>query len=281
MMNHQEFELKTFDHLKLFCQIWEPIDSPKGVVSLVHGLGEHSGRYVDFATRLNQANFAVTAFDLRGHGQSEGLRGHIPSFNACMEDISTILDETFARFPSQPVFLYGHSLGGVLVLSFALRKDANLAGVVAAGSGLRSSIAEDKRKVILSQIGGSLFPRLAIPSGLDLNMVSRDPEIVKKLQADPLRNDQITLAFGKHMLAAFDWLWEHANQFSYPLLLMHGTADQLAYPSGSQAFAEKVSDNCTLKLWEGLSHELHNEPEKEQVFTYLVDWLNGILDRSA
>ncbi len=275
MENHQEYEVTTFDNLKLFYQYWEPEKPPRGVVSLVHGLGEHSGRYVDFAARFNQADFAVTAFDLRGHGKSEGLRGHLPSFDAYMEDISTFLDETFDRFPLQPVFLYGHSLGGVLVLNYALRKHSNLAGVVASGPGLNSAIAEEKLKVILSKIGGTLIPRVALPSDLDLNIVSRDPEVVRKLQEDPLRNDRITLAFGKHMLEAIAWTFEHAHQFSYPLLLMHGTADQLAYPSGSQEFAAQVRNNCTLKLWEGLSHELHNEPEKEKVFEYLIDWLNG------
>jgi len=274
METRQEFELTTFDQLKLYCQSWEPKDPPKGVVSLVHGLGEHSGRYVDFAARLNQAGFAVTAFDLRGHGKSGGLRGHIPSFNAYMEDINTNLDATVARFPSLPVFLYGHSLGGVLVLAYPLRKQSNLTGVVAAGPGLRPSIAEDKLKVFLSQIGGTVFSKVTLPSDIDLTMVSRDPAVVRKLQDDPLRNDQITLAFGKHMLNALDWLWEHAHQVHYPLLLMHGTADELAYYSGSQEFVAKIPNNCTLKLWEGLSHELHNEPEKEQVFEYLIDWLN-------
>ena len=280
MTKNQSFTLSTFDHINIYYQIWEPENNPKGVVSLVHGLGEHSGRYVDFAVRLNQADFAVTAFDLRGHGQSGGQRGHLPSFDAYMEDISTTLDETINHFPSCPVFLYGHSLGGVLVLNYSLRKQSNLAGVVAAGSALHSALAEEKMKVFLSRIGGTLFPKLTIPSDTDLNMLSRDPEVVRKYKEDPLRNNQVTLAFGKHILDAINWLWAHADQFSYPLLLMHGTADEMAYPSGSREFAAKVPNNCTLKLWEGLYHELHNEPEKEQVFAYLIDWLETTINSS-
>ena len=273
-----EFELTTFDHLKLFCRRWEPENDARGVIVLVHGLGEHSGRYLDFAERLNQAGFAVSAFDLRGHGRSAGPRGHLPSFDAYMADISTILDETFAHFPGIPIFLYGHSLGGILVLAYPLRKQSSLAGVVAAGAGLRSSIAEEKLKVFLSQVLGSLLPEVTLPSDLDLNVVSRDPEVVRKLKEDPLRNDRVSLGFGKHMFAALDWLWKNAAQYPCPLLLMHGTADELAYPRGSQEFVAQIPNNCTLKLWDGLSHELHNEPEKEQVFEYLINWLENTIN---
>ncbi len=185
MKKYQEFELATFDQLKLFCRRWEPENTPQGVISLVHGLGEHSGRYLDFADRLNQADFAVTAFDLRGHGQSEGLRGHLPSFEAYMEDISTVLDAVLTRYPALPVILYGHSLGGILVLSYPLRKQSNLTGVVAAGPGLRSTIAEDKLKVFLSRIGGTIFPKMTLPSDLDLNVVSRESRGRQKITRRP------------------------------------------------------------------------------------------------
>lgn len=224
---------------------------------------------------MNQAGFIVAAFDLRGHGNSEGQRGHTPSINAYMQDIYVFLSQFTTNYQSLPVFLYGHSLGGVLVLNYGLREQAKLSGVVASGPGLRSAIAEQKLKAALSKVAGSLIPEVLISSGLDLDLVSRDPEVVKKLRDDPLRNDQISLGFGKEMLITIEWTFEHVDQFASPLLLMHGTADQLAYPSGSQEFAAKISGDCTLKLWDGLAHELHNEPEKAQVFEYLIEWLES------
>lgn len=267
-------QLVTFDRLRLFSQYWEPEKTPRGTICIVHGLGEHSSRYVHFAEAMNQSGFVLAAFDLRGHGKSEGQRGHTPSFGAYMEDISVFLAEVSKRFPGFPVFLYGYSLGGVLALNYPLRKHIDLAGVVAAGAALRTSIEEQRIKAAVARTCGALLPTVSLRNGIDPNLMCRDPEVVEKFQSDPLTHDKITLGLGRIMLEAISWIFNHADEFPHPLLLMHGTADQLAYVRGSQEFAARVPKNCTLKLWEGLSHELHSEPEKSHVFSYLTDWFD-------
>jgi alpha-beta hydrolase superfamily lysophospholipase len=273
-MKHEEFSFHTKDGLNLYAQSWSP-DSPEGVICLVHGLGEHSGRYVYVADLLNKAGYAVLASDLRGHGKSEGLRGHTPSIDAFMKDIDLLLEEAKRRYPHQPRFLYGHSLGGILVLNYTLRRRPELAGVVATSSGLRTALELQKGKIVLVKLLGSVMPKQTIASGLDAATISRDPEVVKKYLSDPLVHDKITFGMAKALSDAISWVFAHASEFTVPLLLMHGTADQLAFPAGSKEFASLVHGDCTLKLWDGLYHETHNEPEKDEVLAYMVGWLES------
>lgn len=276
-MKHFETTLKSNDDLDLFCQGWLPETSPKAVICLVHGLGEHSGRYAHVAEFFNLAGYAVIGFDLRGHGKSDGQRGHAPSFEAFMQDIDRLFEETNHRFPDLPRFLYGHSLGGVLVLNYALRRKPSVRGVIATSSGLRTALEDQKVKVTLAKVLGTLFPTGSLPSGLDPATLSRDPSVVTAYRTDPLVHDAISFGMGKYLLEAIRWAFEHAAEFPVPLLLVHGTQDVLAFPSGSQDFAARVPGDCTLKLWEDLYHETHNEPEKAQVLEFTRQWLDARL----
>ncbi len=271
-MTYEEFSFQSGDGLELYAQEWT-LEKAEALVCLVHGLGEHSGRFSHVAERLNQAGYAFMAFDLRGHGKSGGLRGHTPSIEAYMDDIDLFLKEADRRHPGLPRFLYGHSLGGILVLNYALRKRPKLAGVIATSSGLRTALEKQKTKVMLAKLLGSLLPEQQLASGLDPGSISRDAAVVKRYVEDPLVHDRMTFGMGKAMIEAIPWTFAHAAEFPVPLLLVHGTADRLAFPSGSQEFAALVSGDCTLKLWEGLSHETHNEPEKEAVLAYMIGWL--------
>ncbi|HSR88425.1 MAG TPA: alpha/beta fold hydrolase, partial [Pontiella sp.] len=136
-MEHVKFEIITSDGLKLFGQEWKPDGAIRAVVCLIHGLGEHSGRYDHMAKAFNRAGYAMIAFDLRGHGRSEGRRGHAPGYAALMSDIGKLLEETAGRYPKLPCFLYGHSLGGNLAIYYGLKKHPDLAGIVASGPLLR------------------------------------------------------------------------------------------------------------------------------------------------
>jgi alpha-beta hydrolase superfamily lysophospholipase len=239
----------------------------------VHGLGEHSGRYDHVARALLQAGYAVVSFDLRGHGKSGGPRGHTPSFERLMEDIDLLMAEGARRYPGLPQFLYGHSLGGILVLNYALRRKPQIAGVVVTSPGLHTSIREQKAKVAFATALSGLFPTLSVPSGLDANGISHDPQVVRRYKEDPLVHGVGTLRMGTETFTAIDWAFSHAAEFSLPLLLMHGTEDPIAYFSGCQEFASQVKCDVTLKAWPGLYHELHNEAEQDQVFAYLIAWL--------
>jgi alpha-beta hydrolase superfamily lysophospholipase len=274
IMTHEDFAFQSRDGLRLYAQEWPP-ECTDAVVCLVHGLGEHSGRYAHVAERLNQSGYSVLTFDLRGHGKSGGQRDYTPSFEAFMDDIDLLLGEAERRHPSLPCFLYGHSLGGILVLTYTLRRHPKLAGVVATSSGLRTALEKQKGKVALAKILGSIMPRQSLSSGLDANKISCDMEVVKKYINDPLVHDKMTFGLGKALIDAIPWTFAHAPEFPVPLLLVHGTADQIAYSLGSQEFAGLVQGDCTLKLWDGLCHETHNQPEKDQVLEYMIGWLES------
>ncbi|MFH2104512.1 MAG: lysophospholipase [Chloroflexota bacterium] len=278
-MDTHEWTWKSADGLDLVARSWTPEAKPKAVVCLVHGLGEHVGRYAHVGVALNERGYALAGFDLRGHGKSKGQRGHTPSFDAFMQDITDFISNVAVLFPGIPRFLFGHSLGGILVLNYVLRRSPTLAGVISTAAGLRTSLEEQKGKVALARILGTLIPGVALPSGLDPKTISRDEHVVQAYIEDPLVHDRITLGFGKIMLAAIPWAFTHAADFPVPLLIMHGSEDLLGYPRGSREFADLVPKDCTFKLWDGLSHELHNEPEKEQVFELITKWLDDQLEK--
>ncbi|MEW5785873.1 MAG: lysophospholipase [Bacillota bacterium] len=274
-MKHDQMFWQARDALQLFAQSWEPAGEVKGVICLVHGLGEHSSRYGHWVEMLDQADYAVLATDLRGHGKSEGARGHTPSFERYMDDLGLLLEEAARRFPEKPCFLYGHSMGGLLVANYVLRRRPRLAGVVITSPGLRTALEKQTGKVAAVRLLGAIAPGLNQPSGLDPATLSRDPAVVEAYRNDPLVHDRISLGMARGSLAAIRYAFAHASEFNLPLLIMHGAADQLVFAEGSSEFAGLVSGECTLKIWDQLYHELHNEPEKDQVFAVLVEWLNG------
>ncbi len=276
-MEHFESAWQSFDGLEIYSQGWIPEDKPKGVICLVHGLGEHSSRYTQVARFFTDNSYAVLTFDLRGHGKSGGARGHTPSVEAFLKDIDLLIQETEKRYPSLPRFLYGHSLGGILVLNYTLNRKPELSGVVATSSGLRTSLQEQSLKIGFAKVAGTLLPTMSMKSGLEARQISRQAEVVEAYLADPLVHDRATLSMAKNSLHAIDWTFEHASEFHIPLLLVHGTEDLIAYAKGTEEFAALVTTDCTVKLWKGLYHETHNEPEGEQVLSYILDWLNNHL----
>ncbi|HBY57022.1 MAG TPA: lysophospholipase [Candidatus Atribacteria bacterium] len=273
-MKHSEFKFKTFDGLSLFGQNWQPENHPKAVICLVHGLGEHSGRYVPIANSLTQVGYVLVSFDLRGHGKSSGPRGHTPSYEALIQDISSLLEVSNKKFSKLPFFLYGHSLGGNLVLNYVLRRKPYLKGVITTAPWLRLAFEPPIFKIILGKITNYTWPSFSQKSGLDTKALSRDPKVVYTYENDPLVHDRISARMFISTFQAGQWVLEHASEFSLPLLLMLGGADKIISVKASKEFADKISEKCTFKIWDGLYHEIHNEPEKEEVFKFLIDWLD-------
>lgn len=270
-------KLDGSDGATFYIRGWEPNNKkPKALVALIHGLGEHTGRYLHVGKTVTDAGYALVGFDLRGHGRSGGARGHFPSLATVTQDIRRFFRYLVQRYPDLPHFLYGHSLGGLLSLSYALQYSAGLNGVIVTGAALRSPLQEQKVKVAMANVLGSLLPTVTLPSGLDATTISRDADIVRKYTNDPLVHDKTSLGLGKAAIKAIEYCFAHAKEFKPPLLIMHGAADKLTFSSGSEDFAKLASENnqdVTLKLWEGLYHEVHNEPEKAEVLKVMIEWL--------
>ena len=273
-MKHFEWTWYTADKTRLYAQSWQPDGTAVGVVCLVHGLGEHSSRYAHVAAALSEAGYVTLAFDQRGHGKSQGARGDAATYDEQMDDIKRLLAEGGERYPALPRFLYGHSMGGNLVLNYALRRRTQLQGVIATGPWLRAAFDPPAWRVRAGRVLHKVRPALPQPSGIDVTAVSRDPAVVQAYQDNPLIHDKISLRVYFSCFDAGLWALERAAEFSLPLLLMHGGADRLTSAAASREFAAKIKDGCTYKEWYGLFHETHNEPEQQQVFAYMIDWLN-------
>lgn len=274
-MAHTAFTWQTSDRLQLFAQVWQPEVEPRGVVCLVHGLGEHSGRYAHVGAALTQARYALLGFDLRGHGKSEGQRGHAPSWDDLLDDVARLLDEAAQRFPDCPRFLYGHSLGGTLVLTYALRRRPQLAGVIASGSLLRPAFTPPAWKVSLGRLMYRVRPTFSMHNEVDPQRISRDAQVVRAYVNDPLVYDRLSARLGMDMLWCGEWALEHAAQFTLPLLVLHGSADALCSPEANRQFADHVTCDCTYSPLAGLYHEVHNEPEQKEVFDTMIAWLEA------
>jgi acylglycerol lipase len=277
-MKHYEMKWNTKDGLDIFAQAWEPtVVQPKAVICHVHGLGEHSSRYAHVAEPLGRDGFVFFTSDLIGHGRSGGIRGHINNIEDFMQGIDQLFEQARSLYPDMPLFLYGHSLGGILVLHYSLLRSPNIKGVIATSAGLRTALEKQPLKMFAARTLGALMPNSLLPSGLDVQGISRDPAVIEAYKSDPLIHDKVSLGFGRIMLGVTHWTLEHAGEFPLPLLLMHGKGDMIAFPSSSVDFAAPLKNKCTLMLWDGGYHELHNEPEKEEVIKTMSLWMDARL----
>jgi alpha-beta hydrolase superfamily lysophospholipase len=277
-MEFNEWKWKTGDGLEMVSGEWVPAGKARGVICLVHGVGEHIGRYKWDGEALTKAGYVLAGFDMRGFGKSQGRRGFTPSLEAYFDDIDAFLAQTANRHPGLPLFLYGHSMGGILVLAYPPVRHPAIAGVIATAPGLKTSLEQQKMKLFLTKVFGKVYPTLSLQSGLDVAEICRDPQVVEAYLNDPLVHTIVSAGWGLSMLKAIALTNQYGPQFPLPLLLMHGTGDKIAYPSGSECYAETApKDKLTYKKWEGFKHELHTDPERAQVFKFMVDWLDGHL----
>jgi alpha-beta hydrolase superfamily lysophospholipase len=274
VMKKTDFGFQTVDGLKLAGCGWLPEATPRGLICLIHGLGEHSGRYRHLADRLVQSGYGLWGFDLRGHGLSQGQRGQAPGLPSLMDDISRFLDEIGKRLPDTPQFLYGHSLGGTLAINFVLRMHPEMAGVIVTAPFFRPAFKPPFLKLLIGKGMDRLWPTLSLPNGIDPTHLARDPEVARAYTRDALVHDRLSARLGIEILKAGLWAIEHASEFTLPLLLMQGGADHIVSAEACREFAAKAGAHCDFKLWDGCYHELHNEPEKAAVFDFLLEWLN-------
>jgi acylglycerol lipase len=268
-----EWNWKSCNGFDLYARSWEPDGKPKAVIMLVHGHGEHAARYEHVAAALTEKGYALLGFDLCGHGKSGGPRGHAESFDALMDDIAAFSQQVDQRYPGLPSFLYGHSMGGNLVINYALRRKPELRGVIATGPWLKLAFDTPGYQLTFLRLISSIARGFSLHSPVNANNLTHDETAARAYAKDPMVHDIIS---ARLLLMIHDsglWALEHAAEFSLPLLLMHGAADPITSAKASQEFAEKAGDKVTFKLWDGLYHEIHNEPEKAEVFKVMLDWL--------
>jgi alpha-beta hydrolase superfamily lysophospholipase len=262
-----------FKKTNLFARHW-PVSQAKAVVGIIHGFGEHSGRYTHVADFFTKNGFSVTTFDLPGHGKTTGKRGHVDNYDVLLDSVQTLLDFTRKQYPGLPVFLFGHSMGGNILANFLIRRQPAIQGAVLQASWLRVPYELPKLEIWLAKTMRTIYPSLQVSSKLDVNAVSHDPAVVAAYKADALNHDKITPGWFFGAYEAQQFAINHAADITVPTLVMHGTADKLAGFGGSEELANNGGPTLTFKPWAGLYHELHNEPEQNEVLQYTVDWFN-------
>ena len=256
---------------------------PRGVVLIVHGLGEHAWRYDPLAQRLNEWGFCVRAYDQRGHGESGGARGVIPHEDALIDDLAEVLDDTrhhIAQPWSCPLILLGHSMGGLVAASFVQRRMAPVDALVLSSPALQAGIGSLKKKLIA--LLDRFAPNLALGNGLDASKISHDPAVVQAYQKDRLVHDRISARLASFIDANGPKVLAAAPGWAVPTLLMYAGEDRLVRPEGSTAFA-KAAPRAVVssQRFEGMYHEIFNEDDPSEVFATLRRWLDVRAPKSA
>ena len=254
---------------------WHPIDDAKGVVCVTHGFGEHSGRYLHVLKALNEAGYSGFAFDLRGHGRSGGRRAFIRHFSEYLDDLDAAVSIVRERAARAPLVVMGHSMGGLVVANWMAQRGSDAHSFVLSSPGFGVAMAVPEWKDALGKLMSRFIPTLAIPTGLDPKLVSRDPQVVEAYTGDRLVLTQATARWYVEFLAAQKRALSSANSVTKPALVMQAAEDGLVDPRASRLYAEALAgDDVTYVSYAGLYHELFNEPEQDQVMRDVVAWLD-------
>ena len=254
---------------------WHPAAEPKGTLVITHGFGEHSGRYLHLLAWLNQHGWSALAYDYRGHGRADGRRAYVDRYDDYLDDLGVALDLARERSPGSPLFLIGHSQGGLITATYAARRRPDVLGMALSGPAMGLSLPVPGWKDALGRAMSRWWPSLTIPTGLDPGLVSRDPDVVAAYRGDPLVLTKATARWYVEFITAQAAILELAPSCTLPTLLMQGTDDGLVSVEASRRFFDRLG--AADKTWQpygGWYHEIFNEPDKEQVFDALGDWLS-------
>jgi len=260
----------------LFRREWRG-PAPQCSLLLAHGLAEHSGRYEHFGAWFAERGCVVHAYDHVGHGRSDGAPGHLRRFSDFLDDLEVMLQFVREQAPELPVVLVGHSMGGLIVTSFASEREPDVAGVVTSGAALTLSSNVSSRQIALANALATVLPRVRLDSKIDPAGLSRSPEVVKAYCDDPLVFSKVSLSFAKALFGAIRRSAMAGVRIRIPMLLLHGEDDPICPVAGSRLlYSQFEAGRAVLKTYPGLLHEIFNEPEHEQVFEDLLEWVLGV-----
>lgn len=274
-MKIEEFKIKAFDRINLYVKCWLPLNHPEGVIILVHGLGEHINRYNQWAKRFSNNGWAVTGIDLRGHGRSDGKRG-AGSYQAYLNDIDSVFRFTRKKFGELPVVLYGQSLGGNLALGYEISRKPEINRLIITSPWLKLTYPPASSMVYMAKFLVKLFPGISMSSSLNSNYFSRERKVSDDYRNDPLVHNKVSVSTFLQVLNWASLILKNKHKVNVPLLIFHGSEDQVTSWRGSYIFSRETSESTHYKLWEGCFHELHNDFCKEDVFSYIALWLSNV-----
>jgi alpha-beta hydrolase superfamily lysophospholipase len=260
--------------MKIFTRTWLPENiEPRANIILIHGIGEHSGRYEHVAEFFTSAGFAIYAFDQIGHGKSDGKRG-VESYQQVYDIITNLKYRIKAKQPDLPIILYGHSMGGAIVLSYGLNHPEGLKGVIATSPAVGMADPMPDKTIQFMKILKKIIPNFTIVNGLNLSGLSQDPEIAEKYSTDPLVHNRVSLRLGLDLIQTGRDLLANTMVYPLPLLVLQGDRDLLVNPAATDEFSRKIHGRITYKQIAGGFHELHNEPDKNEILHGIIAWID-------
>lgn len=282
-MNPSGF-VRSEDGLELAWRSW-PADRPRGALVVVHGLAEHGMRYAETASVLCDAGWSVYSVDLRSHGLSPdppgATRVHVNRFEDFVDDVDALVGLVRDRHPSQPVFLLGHSMGGLISLTYLLARPDRVQGAILSSPALGTHPDFQPPAILKVLVGiiSRLAPRKTFPSELDTKAVCRDPAVVEAYENDPLVTDRVSARCYTELLRAMDAVNDRAGSLQRPLLLMQSGDDRLVDPAAPERWARNAPPELVeFVTWPGFYHEMLNDPDRGQVWQKILDWLDSVLD---
>jgi acylglycerol lipase len=272
-MEHKSYIKEIPGNGPIFFQSWLPSEKPKAIMILIHGFGEHSSRYgTHFAEFYTASRIGIFTFDLPGHGKTPGKRGHIANPFALLETIDLLIKQIKSEYPETPLFLYGHSFGGEILLWYTLVRNPLLNGMIITSPLIGLKEATPPMKYFLAKLMDKIFPTFTMDNGLNSKYLSRDPEVVNAYNTDPLVHRKISARSGMMVMNRGQWILENAIDNKNKMLIMIGSDEGIVNKESVEKFYE-LCPSITYKVWPGLYHELHNEPEKDQIFDFSLKWL--------
>lgn len=279
-MKHEESSVERPKGIRLFCQHWQPAAAARANVVIVHGVGEHSGRYMNVVAPLVAHGYGLWGYDHRGHGRSSGRRIHVDHWDEYREDLLAVLDLVIKAEPATPIFLYGHSMGALVVLDFLLHHPQRVQGAVVSGAPIEPAGAASPWRIAVARSLSGWFPRFRLNLNLDITTLSRAPEVVQAYRSDPQVSGHATVRWCTEFLDTNARVKDRVTELSMPLFVLHGEADRLNLPCGSR-FLCNAAARAELKLYPGAYHEPHNDPGHEQVAEDVQRWLDRQLGDAA
>lgn len=267
----------TVDNHELSGLVFDAPKKPKAVIALIHGFGEHGGRYEPMATALKAKNIAIVSGDLHGHGHTEGKRGVCHSYNVLMSDVDAVMDKAKSLYPGVPLFLFGHSMGGGLVLNNVLRRRPDgLAGVISSAPLIKPADPFPGFQRFILRVIRKIMPNFAVDAGLDSSGISTIEAEVEKYTNDPLVHGKMGAGLAVDVMAGGEWLLEYANVWheTVPLLLYHAKDDPLTAFSASEEFA-KLAPGCEFRAYDNVLHEMHNDTSRDEVFAMINTFIDA------
>jgi len=271
-MTHNDFEFQI-EKYTLRGQYYSP-KKIQGVVVLVHGMGEYARRYErTVIPALLKESIAIVSFDQFGHGHSSGKKGHHPGFKYLLDAVEQAILKAQELYPSKPVFLYGHSMGGNVVINYALRRPNKLKGFIVTSPFLRLAFEPPALKMIFGKLIDRIFPSLTMPNELDLEALSKDQHEIEAYKNDPLVHDRVSTSYSLRLMETGEWALKNASALHTPMLLIHGAKDRITSCKASKEFAEHAGEQVTFVSVENGFHELHHDLEKQQVLDQICQWI--------